>query len=74
MQMLFSSPNLIIVSQLKDMLQSEGIDCFLKNEVLSGIWGEIPWAEAWPELWVQNDSDIGKALSVRADWQEAMNA
>ncbi|HEV8541402.1 MAG TPA: DUF2007 domain-containing protein [Verrucomicrobiae bacterium] len=74
MKMLFSAPNLIVVSQLKDMLERDGIDCFLKNEILSGLAPEIPWTETWPELWVQNDADLSKAEAVKTDWEEAMLA
>ena len=69
MQRLFSSQDLFRVAQPKDVLEAEGISCVIKNENLSGIAGEVPFAETFPELWVQNDSDLTKAMSIKADWK-----
>src|SRR5687767_2058565 len=69
MQRLFSSSDLVRVAQLKDVLEAEGIPCVIKNENLSGIAGEVPFTETFPELWIQNDSDLTKAVSIKADWK-----
>jgi hypothetical protein len=57
------------VAQLKDVLEAEGIPCLIKNENLSGIAGEVPFAETFPELWIQNDSDLSRAASIKAEWK-----
>jgi hypothetical protein len=69
MQRLFSSPDLIRVAQLKDVLEAECISCVIKNENLSGIAGEVPFAETFPELWIQNDSELTRAVSIKAEWK-----
>ena len=65
MQLLFSSPDLVRVAQLKDVLEAEGIPCVIKNENLSGIAGEVPFAETFPELWIQNEAPRGRCAVIR---------
>ena len=55
MKAVYSSPQLFWVSFYKDILQSNGIDCFVKNEFLSGGAGELPPNECWPILLVEDD-------------------
>src|SRR5688500_14541619 len=64
MQRIFSSPRLIEVTQLKDALEGVGIACFIRNEVSSGLVGEIPLTEGTPELWIQDDNDMIEAIRV----------
>ncbi|SRR5258706_2393868 len=68
MKSIFSSPNLIEVTQLKDALESTGIACFIRNEISSGLAPEIPLTESTPELWIQDDHDLAEALQVKTDW------
>jgi hypothetical protein len=70
MQRVFSSPNLMAVTELKRLLETEGIPCFVKNEILAGLSPEVPWTETFPELWVQNDSDLSRARSIKEDWKK----
>lgn len=69
MQRIFSSPNLIEVTQLKHALERARIACFVRNEILSGLTGEIPFAESTPELWIQEDNDLAEAMRIKSDWQ-----
>ena len=68
MQRIFGSPNLIEVTQLQDTLEGAGIACFIRNEISSGLMGEIPLNECTPELWVQEDHDLAEALRIKSDW------
>lgn len=74
MKIIFSSPQLIQVSQLKDMLERANIACFIRNEISSGLSPEIPMTESTPELWVQNDQDLTAAMEIKKDWQAAPTA
>lgn len=52
------------VSQAKQILESQGIPCFLKNEYLSVAGGEVPFFENWPELWIYDDGDYDQAQTL----------
>ena len=61
MKMLFSSPDQSEVKQVKKMLFEAGVSCEIrKNPVAQGLFG-IP---ACPELWINEESDILKALKL----------
>jgi hypothetical protein len=74
MKRIFSSPNLIEVTQLKDRLESEHIGCFIRNELSSGLSPEIPMTDSTPELWIQDDKDMVEAMQVKKDWQSPATA
>jgi hypothetical protein len=64
MKKLTSSESLITINHFKNVLESEGIPCQLRNEFLGGIAGEMPLQEVWPELWVVNDLDFDRAKQL----------
>jgi hypothetical protein len=64
MRKVFVSHNLIDVEMRKDRLEQAGIRCMIKNQRLSGLAGEIPFAEIFPELWVIQDEDAYRARQV----------
>lgn len=49
---IFSSENRLEVQQVKDLLESKQIDCFIKNEFAIGAVGELSPFDAWPEVWI----------------------
>jgi hypothetical protein len=49
---------------LKGILESEGINCEIKNDDLNQIIGGIPLDQTWPKLFVVNDDDIIKAENI----------
>ncbi len=63
MKAVYSSPHLFWVVYYQDILQSNGIDCFIKNEYLSGGAGELPPNECWPRLYV-DDNDFVRAEQI----------
>lgn len=64
MKKVTSSSSIVTINHYKNLLKSEGIDAFLRNEHLGSIVGEIPFLEVWPELWVKNDLDYDRALQL----------
>ena len=64
MKKLTSADSIITINHYKNILISEGIPAFLKNEHLGSIIGEMPFQEVWPELWVENDLDYDRALQL----------
>jgi hypothetical protein len=63
MKAVYSSPHLFWVAYYQDILQSNGIECFIKNEYLSGGAGELPPNECWPRLYVE-DVDFHRAEQI----------
>ncbi|HEV2455527.1 MAG TPA: DUF2007 domain-containing protein [Verrucomicrobiae bacterium] len=68
MKLIFTSADLVTVSELKDMLNSAGIACFINNEVSSTLSGGIPQGECMPELWIEDDSRETEAVQIKKDW------
>jgi putative signal transducing protein len=52
---------------LKGLLESNGIATEVRHEALFGVRGEIPFTEAFPEIWVVNDNQVGEALKMLHD-------
>jgi hypothetical protein len=52
MKRVYTAESLVQVVHVRNVLQAEGIRTELRNERLGGAVGEIPFLEAWPELWV----------------------
>ena len=69
MKMIFSSPDLVAVKQLKDVLENVGISCFIDNEISARLAPEIPRNESTPELWIEDDSQLEESLQIKKDWQ-----
>ena len=64
MKKLTSSESLVTINHFKNVLESEGIPCQIRNEFLGGIAGEMPLQEIWPELWIVNDIDYDRAKQL----------
>ena len=50
-----------MAGHVHSLLEANNIDCHLKNMDLTGGIGELPLNECWPEVWVNNESDIRAA-------------
>jgi hypothetical protein len=59
-----SADSLVTINHYRNLLVSEGIPAFLRNEHFGSIMGEVPFQEVWPELWVENDLDYDRALQL----------
>jgi Putative prokaryotic signal transducing protein len=57
MKRIYTGDTLAEVGHLRNLLEQSGIQCFIKNEQLSGALGEVPFLECLPELWVLDDAD-----------------
>ena len=64
MKKLTSADSLVTISHYRNLLESEGIACQIRNQHLSPLAGEIPFVEVWPELWVVNDLDFNRAREL----------
>ena len=53
-----------MVGHLKNVLETYGIGCVVKNVYLASAAGEIPPIECWPELWVVDDARFAEARGL----------
>ena len=67
MKKLESTESLVTINHWKNILESEGIACELRNEHLGSVLGEVPFIEVWPELWIVNDLDYDRAKQLLSD-------
>lgn len=77
MKLVYSDENHLLANNVKNILETRGIEVILINEFAQGAIGEISAFDAWPELWVVDDEDFDKAMEIvlestqdtqRADW------
>ena len=59
-----TSESVIEVVHLRNVLESAGIACEVRNDRLGGALGEIPFVECWPQLWVRNAGDVLRARGL----------
>ena len=64
MKRVFSSHNAVLVHHSRNLLEAEGIETEVRNQMLSSAMGELPPAECQAEVWVLNDADEARALGV----------
>jgi len=69
MRKVHTAESMVEVAHLRNILESAGIPCVVRNERLAGAMGEIPFVECWPELWVR---EPGQALRARGLIDEAL--
>jgi hypothetical protein len=70
MRKLFDSIDFAKVGHYQSILDGHGIETHLKNQALSSIMGEVPFAEVFPELWVVNDGDYDEAMRLLREHRE----
>ncbi len=68
MKTVYSSLNLVEVHHLKNLLQSAGIRCRIRNEELVRLAGEIPFPECALQLVVERAEDHSAAELVVRDF------
>jgi hypothetical protein len=65
--MVHTAESVIEVAHLRNLLESAGVACDVRNDRLGGVVGEIPFVECWPELWVRHSGDVLRARSLIDD-------
>jgi rubrerythrin len=70
MRKIFESSDSMRVGHYQSMLESDGIQTFVKNLNQSSLMGEIPFAEVYPELWIVNDDDHEQALRLLQSYEQ----
>ena len=62
MRKVYESLNTMMIGHLKNLLMTEGIPSFTKNEY--GSAGRIPANECWEEIWIENDTQYDDAEKI----------
>ena len=73
MKLLRSSPVPGVLERMKTALETSGIQCLMRNQMTSGLLGEVPVSESIPELWVVDDASVPSALEIVADLKASPN-
>ena len=66
MKRVWSGTDAIACGWYESILLEAGIACLVRNRYLGGAIGELPLNEAWPEIWVIDDTDSERAESLIA--------
>ncbi len=64
MRKVHTAESLLEIAHLRNVLETEGIACVVRNDSLGGAVGEIPFVECWPELWVVETGNFLRARSL----------
>ena len=71
MKPLIASLDSLEIHHLKNVLEAEGIRCYLRNELLARLAGEIPFTECALELHVVDEADRWRAERILDAWRRA---
>ena len=64
MKLLLRCDHAIAAAHYAGALCAAGIDCEVRNTVLSGALGEIPFLECAPQIWIRNPLDEARAREL----------
>ncbi|MDO6488573.1 DUF2007 domain-containing protein [Colwellia sp. 6_MG-2023] len=64
MKMVYTNESIFLVSNVKNLIEAQGISSFIKNEFSQGATGEISVFDSWPEVWVTNDNDFERSTKI----------
>jgi hypothetical protein len=62
--MIFTSPDPLLINHLRNLLENEGIETYIRQRYLGGALGELPFTECWPQLWLRDDRDEQRARAI----------
>jgi hypothetical protein len=71
MEPLASSLDLLEIHHLKNLLEAEGIRCWIRNELLARLAGEIPFTDCSLELHLVSEADRPRAEETLRAWRRA---
>lgn len=59
-----SAPHPFVLENLRNVLELEGIPSEVRTPFLGAARGDLPATECWSELWILDDEQLEKSLSV----------
>lgn len=66
---LYDASNLTEAQLLLDLLTQAGIDAQILNSFAQGASGEIPFGQAYPEIWIQDEQDLIRARTIVTEYE-----
>ena len=66
---LYDATNLTEAQLLLDLLTRAGIEAQILNSFAQGATGEIPFGQAYPEIWLQNQDDWSRARKIVMEYE-----
>ena len=69
MRKVFTHENRMIVFNMKNLLQTAGIETVVINEFAAGGVGDLSAFDTWPELWLEDESRCAEAEAIMRDVQ-----
>jgi hypothetical protein len=54
---------------VRDLLEMQGLDALVRGEDLWHTRGEVPFVDAWPSVWILDESREDDARAVVADYE-----
>jgi len=67
---LYQAENLLEAYLLLHMLEQRRIPAKVLNENLHGAVGEIPFVQAWPEIWLEDERDLSLARGIVTEFEQ----
>ncbi len=64
MKKIFTHENRMILFNIKNVLEGEGMETVVVNEFASGGAGDLPTFDTWPELWLEDESSYERARTI----------
>ncbi len=64
MKKIFTHENRMILFNIKNVLEGEGMETVVVNEFASGGAGDLPTFDTWPELWLEDESGYERARTI----------
>ena len=66
----YTAGSLVEAQMLVDLLAHAGIHARIFNENLIGAFGELPYRESLPQVWLRSADDWEAALEVLANYEK----
>jgi len=60
----YSAQTIASASNVKNVLEANGIPCVIRNEFLTWAFRGLPPIDFWPEVWVTDDRDAERAQRI----------
>ncbi len=66
---LYDASNLTEAHLLLDLLTQAGIEAKILNAFAQGASGEIPFGQAYPEIWLEDENDLARARAIIHEYE-----
>lgn len=67
MQRVYSNPDAAVAHLVRNALEGHGIEAVVRGDRLGPAVGEVPWTDAWAEVWVGDEGRLDEARAVIAE-------